>query len=236
MMGSPEAEAGRRSDERQVFVEITRPFQISEVAVTEEQWARVMGLSSGHGDGRPAVKVNWQQACLFCELLTAMEREAGLIDAGQAYRLPTEAEWEYCCRAGSSIAYSFGEDACELSDYALYYGVTYERLGEHPEEHVFNCTADDQGYIRDYAGEKTPNAWGLHDMHGNVLEWCADWYAEQLGGGENPRGPFTGTERVCRGGYCWSSEADCRSAARSHELPIRSCCYIGFRVVLGAAT
>ena len=149
----------------------------------------------GQGQGMdtsnfPVEKVSWDDAVEFCKKLSAKE--------GQTYRLPTEAEWEYACRAGSKTRYCFGDDESLLGEYA-WFGEQRSEGGTHP------------------VGEKKPNAWGLYDMHGNVWEWCQDWYDEDYyakSPKDDPTGPATGSYRVDRGGG-WSSLAwSCRSSYR----------------------
>jgi formylglycine-generating enzyme required for sulfatase activity len=217
-MGSPKKEFGRSSNEDQVKVRITNPFAISLTVVTQAQWVAVMGTKPW-GDGRidaeqcgdrfPAVYVSWADAVLFCEKLTKLERAAGRLALSQTCRLPTEAEWEYACRAGTTTAYSFGNDPEKLKDYGWY----NENSGDkhHP-----------------VAGKK-PNPWGLFDVHGNVWEWCLDWYADMLTSGDDPKGPRRGTYRVARGGMWSLVSTVCRSAVRMGF--VSDYCYCGFRVV-----
>ena len=200
-MGSPEGEKDRdESREAQVSVTLTKPFGLGKTEVTQGQWKSVMGsepwkgnnfisifvktVSGKAGKDCPATYVSWDDATEFCQKLTTIERKSGKLSADEEYRLPTEAEWEYACRAGTQNAFSFGDDEKQLSEYAWFDG-NAENVGE------------------DYAhkvGLKKPNPWGLHDMHGNVLEWCSDWYGDALSGGVDPIGPEEGPHRVIRGG------------------------------------
>jgi len=200
-----------------VPVTITRAFELGKTVVTQKQWTDVMGTDPWNwedlketGDNYPAVYVSWNDASLFCEHLTSYEREAGRLSANQTYRLPTEAEWEYACRAGTTTAYSFGDDKSSLGDYAWY----------------------DSGSELHEVATKKPNPWGLFDMHGNVWEWCEDWHEDSLSGGNDPKGPSSGSDRVLRGGN-WNSDAsNCRSALRSHVYyPASRYGYFGFRIV-----
>jgi formylglycine-generating enzyme required for sulfatase activity len=219
-MGSPDCEAYRRADESQVQVQITRPFAIGRTVVTQGQWRAVMGTKPWRfenvdkeqcGENFPAVCVNWYEADLFCKTLTGLEREAGRLPETQAYRLPTEAEWEFACRAGTTTAYSFGDSPKHLKEYGWY----------------------DRNSARQvhWVAAKTPNQWGLFDMHGNVWEWCADWYADVLSGGDDPVGPPTGSCRVRRGGAIDCGPPECRSACRYYVTPEYRSGMRGFRIV-----
>lgn len=241
LMGSLQSEEGHEPDEKQVAVRITRPFMMSRTVVTQGQWRAVMGSEpwchdadgfaatlseKTRGDQFPAVWIDWDFATRFCAALTKLEREAGRLATNQCYRLPTEAEWEYACRAGTTTAYSFGDRPQEFRDYGWCRDNSNNKLHE--------------------VGLKKPNAWGLHDMHGNVWEWCSDWYDTALQGGDDPTGPVTDPghdvnhmvmgrmpSRVIRGGNRYCKPQLCRSAHRAgwgHE-GWRLDILVGFRVV-----
>jgi formylglycine-generating enzyme required for sulfatase activity len=221
VMGSPANEQDRDSDEGpQTVVTLTHGFYISQYEVTQWQYQEVMGSnpSSSTGDpNRPVETVSWYDATNYCAKLTDQERAAGRLPSGWVYRLPTEAEWEYACRAGTTNRFSFGDDPSytKLGDYAWYDA---------------NCGGQTHA-----VGQKRPNRWGLYDMHGNVWEWCSDWYATYPGGSvSDPWGPAVGSARVVRGGV-WSRDGwYCRSADRYIFTPdLRYIC-IGFRAVLAA--
>jgi formylglycine-generating enzyme required for sulfatase activity len=168
---------------------------------------------------RPVETVSWFDASDYCAALTQRERVAGRIATNSVYRLPTEAEWEYACRAWTSTRFSYGDDpgSTNLTNYAWYY--------------------DNSGGTTHPVGQKLPNPWGLYDMHGNVYEWCQDWYDVYPGGTAlDPQGPATGSDRVIRGGsWCgWRDYAwVCRSADRSGNCgPDFGYYGVGFRVVL----
>ncbi len=215
-MGSPENEADRGDDENQVQVRITKPFRMGQTVVTQGQWRAVMGtepwlddLDYDWDDDFPAVYVSRDDAVLFCETLTGLERETGRLTASQSYRLPTEAEWEYTCRAGTTTAYSFGDDPEQLDEYGWY-------------------SDNSDGLQR--VCEKKANPWGLFDMHGNVSEWCAGWYSHALQWGDDPRGATSGSARVSRGGAWDYVASGCRSASRDSDSALGV--YCGFRVVV----
>ena len=227
-------------DENQVT--ITRAFELGKTVVTQQQWILLMGRSyrnrdwgsevlettppwgvvevdddgdevqgTPEGDNYPAVWVSWDDATEFCAKLTALEHKSGKLSVNQTYRLPTEAEWEYACRAGTTTAYSFGDAESKLGDYAWY----DDNSGDEPHE----------------VATKKPNPWGLFDMHGNAWEWCEDWHEDSLSGGNDPKGPSAGSDRVIRGG-CWNNYASCcRSADRRYSTPTNRSCYNGFRIV-----
>jgi formylglycine-generating enzyme required for sulfatase activity/serine/threonine protein kinase len=214
-MGSPAVEEGRRDDETQVSVTLTRAFQMSRTEVTQGQWRAVMGTepwkgqSDVHeGNDYAATYVSWEEAVSFCEKLSAKE--------GKGYRLPTEAEWEWACRAGSRTDYSFGGSEGDLGRYAWFQGNTHD-IGEKYAHQV---------------GQKLPNGFGLSDMHGNVWELCGDWHALKLVGGSNPVGTSSGSNRVYRGGGWDCFAVSCRSAYRFWIVPAGRHYSLGFRLAL----
>jgi len=222
MMGSPSNEKYRARDEGpQHRVKITEPFYMGVTEVTQEQWQTVIDSDPWSGEvhgGRSkdgaANYISWNEATEFCRKLSQK--------TGQTVRLPTEAEWEHACRAGSTTAYCFGDSAHRLGEYAWY-----------------EDNAEDAG--KDYpqrGAEKKPNAWGLYDMHGNVWEWCQDWYESGYYGkspASDPPGAASGNSRVLRGG-CWSDRSSsCRLANRNYTTPTDTLTLYGFRVVVSAA-
>lgn len=233
VMGSPSTEHGRESDEGQVTVKIAQGFWLGECEVTREQWQSVMGTTLWYGResyferDQAVVGVYHSRqrdsAELFCELLTESERSAGRLPSGWVYRLPTEAEWEYACRAGTTTAYSFGGDQSKLGEYARYGAAEDPSLTTEAQVHA--------------PGTRKPNPWGLYDMHGNAWEWC--WAEkEQVSTGREPPEGF-GYEafeylEVLRGGGWTSSAADCRSARRWWALGWDRQNGAGFRVLLGS--
>jgi len=214
MMGSPPSERDRDPSEGPRHrVRITKPFYLGKYEVTQEEWQRVMGNNPPDcksAGGRAAVaEVSWNDCREFCRKLCELE---GVPEG--TYRLPTEAEWEYACRAGTETAYYFGDSSSELGRYAWY------------------AWYDVDSPLR--VGQKKPNAFGLYDMHGNVWEWCQDWY--DWGYYKNspeadPQGPVSGGLRIFRGG-CWDGDAeDCRSARRSRCVPVYRGIDLGLRLL-----
>jgi formylglycine-generating enzyme required for sulfatase activity len=218
MMGSPEHEKGRSIDETLHEVELTKGFYMQTTPVTQAQWKAAMGDNPSYfkGDNCPVERVNWHDAQKFIETLNKKEGKS-------VYRLPTEAEWEYACRAGTVTPFAFGE--CLSTDDANY-------DGNNPLE---GCPRGQYRQETTPAGSFRPNAWGLYDMHGNVWEWCADWYGDYPSSSSSivdPVGPNGGASRVLRGG-CWSLDGqDCRSAYRSWGGPDDRLVNGGFRLVL----
>ena len=160
----------------------------------------------------PVVNVSWNDATAFCEWLSEQSGEAGRV-----YRLPTEAEWEYACRAGTTTRYYFGDDAGDLGEYAWYRGNSGNRAHR--------------------VGQKRPNAWELYDLHGNVWEWCSDWYSTDYYANsplEDPTGPESGWERVCRGGSWFGTAGSCRSAFRGRDTPGGRAFSLGFRLAFSS--
>jgi formylglycine-generating enzyme required for sulfatase activity len=218
LMGSPENEPGRQANEGpQHEVTITKPFHIGVYEVTQAEYEKVTGKNpskfnrdTGGGPDHPVEMVSWDDAVAFCKKLSDLPEEK---KAGHVYRLPTEAEWEYACRAGTRTAYSFGDDASKLGEYAWFEGNSQGRT--HP------------------AGRKLPNPWGLYDTHGNVAEWCSEWYAEKYTEGPvtDPPGSPEGKMRMVRGGSWRFSEQRARSAVRILCTPQFRNDDLGFRVV-----
>ena len=208
MMG----DANGDSDATPHEVTLTQSFQMGIHEVTQSQYEQVMGDNPSRikGANNPVEQVNWEDAVEFCRKLSELPAEKA---AGRVYRLPTEAEWEYACRAGTTTGYNFGDDDSELGNYAWFAGNSGDTT--HP------------------VGGKKPNAWGLYDTHGNVWEWCQDRYASYPSRAvTNPSGPNTGSPRVCRGGS-WSYAAGlCRSAYRFGSGPSYRNRDYGFRVSL----
>ena len=150
----------------------------------------------------PVESISWDEAVDFCVKLTEKERAAGRLPVGLVYRLPTEAEWEYACRAGTDSRFSFGD--CRLAK----------------ELQQFGWYSGNSGKQTHTVGKKLPNGWGLYDMHGNVWEWCLDWIGKYAGGNaSDPKGPSRGEYRVCRGGGWRNHTPNCRSANRGSSLP-----------------
>jgi len=218
-MGSPTNEVDRLDEEGpQTAVTISRGFWMGKYEVTQGEYRAVIGSNPSQFTGdpnRPAEKVSWEDATSYCAKLTAQERAAGRIAPNAAYRLPTEAEWQYGCRAWTSTRFSYGDDP------------GYTNLTKHA------WYLDNSGGATHPVGEKLPNPWGLYDMHGNVLEWCQDWSGRYAGGTAiDPQGPPTGTYRVLSHGSWNHEDWDCRSASRGSDVPDDRRSIIGFRVVL----
>jgi formylglycine-generating enzyme required for sulfatase activity len=217
IMGSPEEEAGRYPNETPHKVTISKSFYLGQFEVAQDVYEEVMGTnpSSIKGSQHPVETLSWEDAVTFCEKLSELPEEKA---AGRVYRLPTEAEWEYACQAGGETAYSFGDSAKLLPDHAWFAENSQDK--HHP------------------AGEKKPNSWGLYDMHGNVYEWCADWFGDYSSGAAiDPTGPSRGSERVIRGGnWVFANESHLRSAKRSTYDPTDRSPLLGFRVALNADT
>ncbi|MCU0918532.1 MAG: formylglycine-generating enzyme family protein, partial [Planctomycetes bacterium] len=225
-MGSPRAEqdmvvkAGvdRKvvEDETQHQVTLTKPFYCGKYEVTQGQWEMVCGSNPSYfknaGRDAPVENVIWEECQTFLQKLCQME---GVAEG--TYRLLTEAQWEYACRAGSTSAYRFGDSDSGLGEYAW-----YDR---------------NSGATTHPVGQKRPNGWGLHDMHGNVWEWCQDWYGEYASGSvPDPLGPASGVDRVSRGGSWFHDARFCRSADRSRIPPGDRYISLGFRLARTTAS
>jgi serine/threonine-protein kinase len=226
LMGSSQGDPNHREDETPAHeVTIAQPFYLAAHLVTvgdfrefvEATGYKTSTKQAGHywlepgweqTDEHPVACLSWHDATAFCDWLTKKEK--------RTYRLPTEAEWEYACRAGSTTAYSFGDDAAQLDEHGWHRGNSGNKA--HP------------------VGEWKPNPWGLYDMHGNLLQWCGDWYDAKFydkSDGKDPRGPAHGSQRVLRGGSWNSTPLECRSAYRAYNMPnTHRSDRGGFRVVL----
>ena len=254
MMGSPATEEDRGKDEAQHKVTLTKSYWLGKYEVTQGEFAAFV-RATGHkttpesggyayvfeggkyekktgalwrtvypGDKRPVVCISWTDAMAFCAWLTDRERGAGRLPSGYEYRLPTECEWEYACRSGTQTAFAYGASLSSRQanfdgDYPYGGGVKGPDLGK---------TVD--------VGSYKPNGWGLYDMHGNVWEWCLDWYGDYPAGpATDPVGPRTGSYRVNRGGGWFNSAGICRAAFRGRGDPARPGTDLGFRVALAPA-
>jgi formylglycine-generating enzyme required for sulfatase activity len=218
-MGSPASDSNAYPDEKPYRVTISRPYYLGETEVTQGQWKAVMKTEPWkgendvrEGDNYPATYISWEDATEFCRRLSAQE--------GREYRLPTEAEWEYACRAGSTARYTFGDEPTNLSQYGW-----------------FEDNADNVG--EEYAHlvkQKRGNSFGLYDMHGNVYEWCSDWYGDYPSSAVvDPVGPAAGSYRVNRGGGWNDGAAGCRSAHRNWNDPSNRNYNGGFRLALSSS-
>jgi len=208
MMGSPDSDDEASDWEKpRHTARITMPFYLGMCEVTQVEYEKVMGENPSYlkGAGNPVEQVSWYDPVEFCKRLSAKE--------GKTYRLPTEAEWEYACRAGTTTLYSFGDDTASLEKYAWY--------------------EDNSDWKTHPVGQKKPNAWGLHDMHGNTWEWCADRWADDsytASPMDDPPRAETGSGRVIRGGGWKDAIWDCRAANRSAFVPTGRLPHLGFRV------
>jgi len=209
----------------QVSVTISKGFYLGKYSVTQAEFKAVMGTTPWagksnvkEGDDYPATYVDWNDAAEFCRKLTARESQAGRLPQGYVYALPTEAQREYACRAGTTTAYSFGDDAGNLGDYAWWGGI-YGDGNAKTEQYAHRV------------GQKKPNPWGLYDMHGNVWEWCRDAYAGELPGGTDPL-VETGSARVSRGGGWYGGAGECRSMCRQPIVTGHRTNYLGLRASL----
>ena len=211
----PNLGAGFDNERPVTWVTLTQPFWLGRTAVTQGQYQAVMGSNPSNftaaGKDAPVENVSWDDAMAFCQKLTEREKAAGRLPKGYAYTLPTEAQREYGCRAGTTGTYAGDLDA--MAWYEPNSGGT-----THP------------------VGTKEPNAWGLYDMHGNVWEWCLNWGGAYPGGEvTNPMGPPSGSYRVDRGGGWCGGAADCRSAFRDNNEPGYRNNFVGFRVALATS-
>jgi len=220
MMGSPTSEPDREDNETQHEVVLTKDYYMQTTEVTQGQWKAVMGnnpsLYKECGDNCPVDWVSWNDVQKFIQKLN-QKGEA-------AYRLPTEAEWEYAARAGTTTAYSFGNDSNQLSKYGNFcdFNCTYS-----PKDTNQNDQYENTAPVKSYP----PNAWGLYDMHGNVREWCSDWYGVYPTNRViDPQGAQSDDFRLLRGGSWIISAGKCRSAFRFRNTPRERYTYVGVRL------
>jgi len=249
-MGSPSEEVNRNLNEGpQRLIEIPDGFWMGRYEVTQGEYQEVMGNNPSFYNGfrntfpvgsegidfsvdlsRPVEQVSWNDATNYCATLTQRERALGNIPQNWVYRLPTEAEWEYACRAETTTRFSYGDDTdyTEFTDYGWYFN----------NSGIFDPSAG--GIWRSHpVGQKQGNPWGLYDMHGNITEWCGDWYTNTYLIGDSYlllHGPATGDVRVRRGGGMIENAKDCRSASRFNLHPDNYSYDTGFRVVLSRAS
>jgi formylglycine-generating enzyme required for sulfatase activity len=191
-------------------VTLSKHFYMGVTEVTQAQYQAIMGTNPSNfkGETNPVEMVSWNDATEFCKKLSEKTR--------QAVRLPTEAEWEYACRAGTATAFSFGDSESVLGDYAW-------------------CKSNSGGKTKP-VGQKKPNAWGLYDMHGNVWEWCADVYGDYPKGAvTDPQGAVSGSQRALRSGSWYRNSDFCRAASRGYDTPVSRFNCSGFRVVVSVA-
>jgi formylglycine-generating enzyme required for sulfatase activity len=214
LMGAPDSDKDADDDEKpQHRVRITQPFYLGVTPVTQGQYRAVTGSNPSHfkgSDELPVESVSWEDAQAFCDKLNALEkRDLG----GASYRLPTEAEWEYACRAGTTTRFTFGDADAGLGEYAWFSG--------------------NSGGTTHPVGQKRPNAWGLYDMHGNVWEWCWDGYEKNYYANSpdaDPVGPSEAAARVIRGGSWLNGPRLGRAARRNWIAPGHRSSNVGFRV------
>ncbi|MDG3004652.1 formylglycine-generating enzyme family protein [Paludisphaera mucosa] len=227
LMGSPPDEPERRPGEDRVEVRLARGFWIGKYEATQGDWKRVVGDLPGPltaelpgGDAYPVGNVNFAEAEDFCRRLTLKATATEELPAGWEFRLPTEAQWEYACRAGTTTATAFGD--------------SLGRAQANFQGRPYNGAADDGPSLgrASEVGRYPANSWGIHDMHGNTFEWCRDWYHPKLPGGDDPDlSSAPASSRVRRGGVWTDDGWPCRSAFRLRFEPERRYDHIGFRVV-----
>lgn len=233
VMGSPPSEPERLpGEEDQVAVTLSKGFWMGKYEVTQGQWKQVVGplpgelnAAAGEGDDFPVYNLNYAEAEGFCRKLTEIAAASGELPKGWEFRLPTEAQWEYACRAGTTTATAFGNKLSNKQ--ANFGGKPYNTAEQGPS---LGRASKVGSYPR--------NAWGLHDMHGNVVEWCRDWYHARLPGGIDPdlsavKGTPNGDGSYSRSrrGCAWGDDGwACRSAFRQRYEPERRADHIGFRV------
>lgn len=209
MGGDKKLEQAEDHETPRHIVKISQTYFLGKYEVTQIQWSEIMNNNPSEfvDDKRPVESVSWNDVKVFIQKLNTKEET-------NKYRLPTEAEWEYAARAGSESSYAFGSDTIMLSQYAWY------RKNSGGKTHP--------------VGQLNPNVWGLYDMHGNVHEWCQDWFDRKYysqSASNAPLGPSTGLAKALRGGDWGSEDWYCRSASRSLSSPDRRSNRLGFRLV-----
>ncbi|MGE5341985.1 MAG: formylglycine-generating enzyme family protein [Candidatus Omnitrophota bacterium] len=213
-MGSPEEEPERADDERLHEVILTHGFWLADTCCTQALWQAIMGENPSYfkGESRPIEKISWKDCQKFIDRINHSKE-------GLALRLPSEAEWEYACRAGTTTPFSFGRNVTpEQVNYHGAYPYADGKKGNYREETV------DVKFL-------ACNNWGLYEMHGNVWEWCSDWYGDYpIEQATNPKGPDSGADRVLRGGSWFYFGQDLRSALRGRVDPDARDADIGFRL------
>lgn len=207
----------------EVKVVLTQGNWVGKYEVTQSEWVQVMHTEpwkgqpfTKEGGEFPASWINWNDAMTFCRKLTDDERNEGRLATDWEYSLPTEAQWEHACRAGTESKFSFGNDDAKLGEYAWF---------------IDNAQNAAEKYAH-RVGQKEPNPWGLNDMHGNVLEWCRDNYVEKVPGGYDPFVTKGTANRVLRGGTWSNSAGRCQSGSRYNFDPSFQFIALGFRVAL----
>ena len=217
VMGSPKSEPGHRQEEEELHqVTISRGFWIGQFEVTQAQFETILGEnpSTFKDPQMPVHKVNWEDAMEFCKALTDREKSVNRMPDKWGFNLPTEAQWEYACRADTTTVFNFGNEAEELPQYGWF--------------------VDNSDGRPKTIGTKKPNAWGIHDLHGNMGEWCFDWYgkAYPVDGSIDPITKKASAFKVFRGGTYTDIAERCRAAYRNRITPDTRNPWIGFRVVL----
>lgn len=215
LMGSPNESRGHLINEAQYEAVFSKGFWIQQTELTQNQFEQLMGVNPAYfkGQDHPVESVTWTEATEFCRRLSALPAEK---TAGNLFRLPTEAEWEYACRAGTTTEFYFGDDENEMEEYGWYRSNSERKT--HP------------------VAQKKPNSWGIYDMHGNVSEWCLDFYGDYpRESTTNPRGPLTGDKRNLRGGGWFFVPMFARSAHRDAYMETARYAGLGFRVVATTA-
>ncbi len=198
-------------------VTLTRDFWIGKYEVTQGEFLAVMGRNPSHftnGLNYPVEKVSFLDASNYCAKVTQQERSAGRLPDGFVYRLPYEAEWEYACRAGATNQFHFGDNPDQAEAYAW--------------------TGENSDAMTHPVGQKQPNVWGLHDTHGNVWEWCLDWFAPYPAAPvTDPTGPAGGKYKLFKGGG-WNQDAQFgKASSRFMMSPSNGIHFVGFRLALG---